>query len=179
MIEFSSITVIPTTNIERFERLIYQSSTFFTDFLLLIYSIQRASLRNTFSFTTHNCLIAINAEMLSQCWSTKTLLSTEPTPPMKFRSWNMNTKKLCSKLFEINGTKYGLENPPLNFTISENPRRQSQDLDSVIQTAHAYLMARSQKKMCIRCENPISAEHLIIEFPTHQRIWTNLDLQSH
>ena len=43
---------------------------------------------------------------------------------------------------------------------------------------HAYLMDRSQKKMCTRCDTPMSVEHLIIECPTYQRIRTNLGLQS-
>ena len=43
---------------------------------------------------------------------------------------------------------------------------------------HAYLTDRSQKKMCTRCDTPISVEHLIIECPTHQHIRTNLGLRS-
>ena len=42
---------------------------------------------------------------------------------------------------------------------------------------HAYLMDRSQKKMCTRCDTPISVKHLIIECSTHQHIRKNLGLQ--
>ena len=90
--------------------------------------------------------------------------------------WNeIRSRKPTSKLHNIRESTF--EKTP-DFEIRKDRTAITRLRIGHANITHSYLMDRSQKKMCTRCDTPISVEHLIIECPTYQHIRTNLGLQS-